>query len=94
MQYIRFYLIQGNSSSFCNVPETLNHSIKVIFVLRAVEEEKQQHQQELLDITKSLLYLSNCAKLNVFSLSFNLRNNMMDRESQLLQIEKQRPREL
>lgn len=59
-----------------------------------MEEEKQQPQQELLDITKSLLYLSNCAKLNVFSLSFNLRNNMMDRESQLLQIEKQRPREL
>lgn len=59
-----------------------------------MEEEKQQHQQELLDITKSLLYLSNCAKLKMFSLSFNLRNNMMDRESQLLQIEKQRPREL
>lgn len=59
-----------------------------------MEEEKQQHQQELLDITKSLLYLSNGAKLKVFSLSFNLRNNMMDRESQLLQIEKQRPREL
>lgn len=59
-----------------------------------MEEEKQQHQQELLDTIKSLLYLSNCAKLYVFSLSFNLRNNMMDRESQLLQIEKQRPREL
>lgn len=59
-----------------------------------MEEEKQQHQQELLDTIKSLLYLSNCSKLYVFSLSFNLRNNMMDRESQLLQIEKQRPREL
>lgn len=59
-----------------------------------MEEEKQQHQQELLDTIKSLLCLSNCAKLYVFSLSFNLRNNMMDRESQLLQIEKQRPREL